>query len=184
MKRYLMASLAGLVLLLAPAAHARQDDPRLDGLFAQLGAATSPQEARAIEEVIWRVWIDSGDRAVDALMRLGLKAMADGNLPGALGLFDAVTVQKPDFAEGWNKRATLLYVMGQLDQSALDVERTLKLEPRHFGALSGLGLIHMARQRDQAALAAFERALKIHPHLPGVKSNIETLKKRRSDRAI
>ncbi len=104
--------------------------------------------------------------------------MQAGNLPGALQLFDAVTAERPDFAEGWNKRATVLYMMGALDASAKDVDKVLELEPRHFGALSGLGLINASKDKDDAAIEAFQRALEINPHMPGAKQNIDMLKKR------
>ncbi|HJS33729.1 MAG TPA: tetratricopeptide repeat protein [Alphaproteobacteria bacterium] len=168
-----------LLALCAPLrAVADQTDARLGDLFERLKSTEQPQEAQLIEFVIWQIWSEANDPATDTLMGLGLQAMQGGNLAGALELFDAVTTRKPDFAEGWNKRATVLYLLGAYEESAKDVDKTLKLEPRHFGALSGLGLINMALERDEEAVAAFEAASKIHPHLPGVKANLETLKQR------
>jgi tetratricopeptide (TPR) repeat protein len=186
MKIWLPALWMCLVLALAPAAAlARQDDPRLDELFTKLQAtAISASEAQAIEAQIWQIWTQAGDGATDTLMQLGMTALQAGDLAGALGLFDAVTARDPDFAEGWNKRATVFYMMGALDKSADDVARVLALEPRHFGALSGLGLINAQRDREGAAIAAFEQALKVNPHLPGVKANIEELRKKREKGAI
>ena len=157
---------------------ADQSDARLGDLFERLKTTQQPQEAQLVEFVIWQIWTEANDPATDTLMGLGLQAMQGGNLAGALELFDAVTTRKPEFAEGWNKRATVLYLLGAHEESAKDVDKTLKLEARHFGALSGLGLINMALERDEAAIEAFEAALKIHPHLPGVKANLETLKQR------
>ena len=168
-------------LALGPAT-ATQNDPRLAPLFERLKSSENPQDAQLVEVLIWQVWAESGDAATDSLMALGVQTMQMGNFPGALELFDAVTTRKPDFAEGWNKRATILYLMGAYEASARDVDKTLALEPRHFGALSGLGLINMALERDEAAITAFESALKIHPYLPGVKVNLETLRKRASQR--
>jgi tetratricopeptide (TPR) repeat protein len=187
MKRWAKAALflivlAGCGVFAVGRAAATQNDARLAPLFERLKSSVNPQEAQLVEVLIWQVWAESGDPASDSLMALGVQTMQMGNLPGALDLFDAVTTRKPDFAEGWNKRATVLYLMGAYEASARDVDKTLALEPRHFGALSGLGLINMALERDEAAVAAFEAALKIHPYLPGVKINLETLRKRANQR--
>ena len=181
MRRFLPVALAALLMLPAGTfgARAGQDDARLDPLFARLKEANSPGEANAIERQIMSIWVEAGDRAADSLMRLGLTAEEGGDLPGALSLFDAVTLRKPDFAEGWNRRATILYMMGALDKSADDVARVLELEPRHFGALAGLGAIEAQRGRDSAAIAAFEQALRIDPQMPSVKTQLEELKKKR-----
>lgn len=165
-------------------ATADQKDPRLDGLFEQLRATASHPEAQIVEAQIWLIWMEAKDGPTDTLMQLGLAAMQAGNLAGALELFDAVTVQKPDFAEGWNKRATVLYMLGAYDRSAEDVAKVLALEPRHFGALAGLGLIDMERDRSEAAIDAFEKALALHPQMPGVKQRLDTLKKKKRDGAI
>ena len=163
-----------------PAA-ADQKDPRLALLFEKLGGSDTVVEAQMLELQIWQIWTEAKDGPTDTLMQLGLGAMQAGNLAGALELFDAVTLGKPDFAEGWNKRATVLYMLGAHERSAEDVAKVLALEPRHFGALSGLGLINMELDRTDAALEAFERALKVHPHLPGVKQRVEVLKKKKRD---
>ncbi len=172
--------------LLAPAAslHADQNDPRLDDLFTQLKAADSAEEAQTIEAFIWQIWTEADDAATNTLMELGLMALQSGNLPGALQLFDAVTTQNPDYAEGWNKRATVLFMMGAYEKSAQDVARVLELEPRHFGALSGLGMINLQRGNEAKALEAFERALSVNPHMPAVKANVEALRRRTRQGAI
>jgi tetratricopeptide (TPR) repeat protein len=180
MKRWMMGCLIAAAPLVA---QADQKDPRLPQLFEQLRQA-SPAEARMIEASIWQIWIEAGDPAADALMQLGLQAMHAGNLTGALELFDAVTLQRPDFAEGWNKRATVLYLLGAFEKSAEDVAKVLALEPRHFGALSGLGLINAQLNRTDEAIKAFEQALAVHPQMPNVKANVEALKKKRGDGAI
>lgn len=183
----MLRRLAGAVLalfLLAPPVPAGQKDARLDGLFDKLKAVSGPNEAQVVELMIWQIWTEAGDPATDSLMQLGLAAMQGGDLGGALSLFDAVTQRAPDFAEGWNKRATIFYMMGAYDKSAEDVARVLSLEPRHFGALSGLGLINVQREREDAAIAAFEQALKVNPHMPAVRQNLEDLRKKRSKGAI
>jgi len=180
----IFALLLAALFLAGTGARADQKDSRLDPLFEQLRIADDAGKAQVIESMIWQLWTQAGDPATDSLMELGLVAMQAGNLPGALELFDAVTARKPDFAEGWNKRATVLYMLGAYDKSAEDVERVLKLEPRHFGALSGLGLIDLERDRPDEALEAFERALELHPFLPGLKQRVEQLKRRKRDGAI
>ena len=180
-------AILGLVVALAMApgfAAASQNDARLDPLFERLKSTQNPTEARAIEVVIWQIWNRADDPAADALMRLGLDAMDKGDLRGAFALFDAVTVQNPEFAEGWNKRATVLYLLGAIDESARDVAKTLALEPRHFGALSGLGLINLSRGQDGEALRAFEQALRLNPFMPGVRANVDALRKRGRGGAI
>jgi len=156
---------------------ADQRDARLDPLFSALTEADNRQTASLLEDQIWRIWLEGpGDQIIDFLIRDGMEAMADGRIADALEAFDTVTRKAPDFAEGWNKRATVFYMLGDLDRSVSDIQRTLELEPRHFGALSGLGLIGLARGDKAAALAAFDRALAIHPHLPS-KERIEALRR-------
>ncbi|MBI3707302.1 MAG: tetratricopeptide repeat protein [Proteobacteria bacterium] len=184
MKRWISAIVGVIFVALPFVAESGQKDTRLDGLFARLQATRDGVEAQVVEQMIWKIWTEIDDPASDSLMRIGLEAMQGGDLPGALALFDAVTARSPNFAEGWNKRATVFYLLGAYDASAKDVERTLALEPRHFGALAGLGLINVAREHQTEALNAFEQALKINPHMPGVKANIESLKKNKRDKDI
>ncbi|MFQ5902310.1 MAG: tetratricopeptide repeat protein [Candidatus Binatia bacterium] len=102
--------------------------------------------------------------------------MSRRNYEEALVSFNKVVEADPDFAEGWNKRATVYYLMGEFVASVRDIERTLTLEPRHFGALSGLGLIYLALGEDRLALEAFEAALKVNPHLPGAQAHAEEVR--------
>jgi tetratricopeptide (TPR) repeat protein len=171
-------------LMASGAAMADQKDPRLPPLFDKLQESDNGAEAQLIELQIWQIWTEAKDGPTDTLMQLGLGAMQTGDLAGALELFDAITMQKPDFAEGWNKRATVLYMLGAYERSAEDVSKVLALEPRHFGALSGLGLINVELDRTDAAIDAFEQALKVHPNLQGVKQRIEMLKKKKRDSNI
>jgi tetratricopeptide (TPR) repeat protein len=103
--------------------------------------------------------------------------MAEGRYPVALDRFDRLVEQVPDFAEGWNKRATVYYLMGNYPASVLDIRRTLELEPRHFGALSGLGLIYDALDDPAAALRSFEAAVAIDPHLETAQERIKELRR-------
>lgn len=176
------AALAAVVLLASgPLAMADQSDSRLDGLFARLQAA-GPAEAQQIEGEIWRIWTQSDDGAVRGLMRDGLAAMQRGDHRHALAKFDQMVVIAPDFAEGWNKRATVHYLLGNYGQSLSDLAEALALEPRHFGALSGRGLIYMKLEDERRALEAFEAALAVHPHLAGAAGHVEQLRKILRDR--
>ncbi|MBL8699198.1 MAG: tetratricopeptide repeat protein [Alphaproteobacteria bacterium] len=178
----LVLVLASVLLLGAAEVHGA--DAKLDPLFERLQAARDSAEAKQVEALIWQGWLQGGGSAATSLMELGVGAMAAGNLPAALGIFDAIVKQSPDYAEGWNKRATVLFLMGALDKSAEDVDQVLKLEPRHFGALAGLGMIRAQQDRTEEAIAAFERALAVHPNLDQVRRNLDILKKKRRDGAI
>ena len=159
-----------------PAA-ADQQDRRLDGLFARLQAASSRVEAQAAEQQIWRIWIESDDGLANRLMQSGIEAMAGRQHALALAYFDRLVEHAPGFAEGWNKRATVHYLMQDYEASVFDIERTLELEPRHFGALSGLGLIYEAIGEPAAALRSFEAAVAINPHLDGTRQRIDELRR-------
>ncbi len=177
-KRFLAWLATAATLTFALPGVAAQDDARLDDLFAELKSTADMAEAQEIEQVIWRVWLDSGDDKINAIMAQGVRAMTFRNHAAALGAFNEIVRLAPDFAEGWNKRATLHYLLGDYVASVADIERTLALEPRHFGALSGLGLVRLAQDKEEDALQAFEAALDVHPHLPGADSHIKDLRER------
>jgi tetratricopeptide (TPR) repeat protein len=166
------------------AAAAAGRDRNLDSLFELLQKATTTAEAQSVEGAIWTLWMQSGDADADTLMQLGVAAMNAGDLDAALAAFDSLVKAAPDFAEAWNKRATVYYMAGDYAASVADIERTLALEPRHFGALSGLGLIYAHLGQEKAALRAFEAALKIDPHLPGARAYIEAVREKSIGRAI
>lgn len=167
-----------LVALLLPPAVADQTDARLDGLFARLQATDDAQEGERITRRIWALWRAAPDDDVATAMERGARALAAGDHAGAERVYTRVVARAPDYAEGWNKRATARYLRGDHAGSAADIRRTLVLEPRHFGALSGLGLVYMALGRERAALEAFRRALAVNPHLEGVRRNIEIVRER------
>ena len=174
--KLLTAGLVSLcVLALAPAAMARQEDPRLVVLFDELHATSDPAQIAFIEGTIWQVWGESGKPTVDLFYARGVNAMSARRLDDALEFFDAIVELDPEFAEGWNKRATVYFLLGEYEASIADVERTLALEPRHFGALSGLAMIRIALDDPAGALAAFRDAIKVHPHLRGAESEIRRL---------
>jgi tetratricopeptide (TPR) repeat protein len=168
--------LVGLALASVQPAHARQDDPKLGDLFDLLYDADHPREIAAITHLIWQVWSKSGSDTTDYLFKAGIQAMAQGELEKALTRFSAITDIDPEFAEAWNKRATVLFMMGEYKASVVDVQKTVSLEPRHFGAWSGLGMIYMHMEYHELALKAFRRALAANPHLTGAKQQIIELK--------
>ncbi len=180
----ILGLLAFLALLTAGPAMADQRDGRLPALFAALLDAPDPHAAQALEAEIWTIWYEHDDRAIVLLMRQGRGAMVRRDFTGALRSFDQVVKIAPGYAEGWNARATLYYLMGEHQASLADIEKTLALEPRHFGALSGRGLVFVALERWEAALEAFEAALAVNPQMPGPRMNAEAIRKELSDREI
>lgn len=177
-------SLLTMALFWAPAVEADQRDKRLDTLFERLHTTENANEAKQITRQIWIVWRDIENEDVDTLMDEGIRDMMFERYDQALTTFSKVVKITPGYAEGWNKRATLLYLMGDYAGSVADIKRTLVLEPRHFGAWSGLGLIYLDLDNDEAALQAFEKALEVNPHLPGSRRNIENIKKRQQEKII
>ncbi|HUK06479.1 MAG TPA: tetratricopeptide repeat protein [Stellaceae bacterium] len=175
MRRWLSLSLLSFVFLSAPAL-ARQDDPRLKDLFADLQASHSSIEAGLIEQRIEAIWANDGNPRVDAFMQQGIDALSLRNTELALAAFNKVVELDSTFAEGYNKRATVEFLMHDFDASVADIQRTLELEPRHWGALAGLGQIYLLLGDKKAALRAFEAALKINPHLTTVSESVKELK--------
>lgn len=181
--RVLALALVVSVASLGSAAAAGRDR-NLDTLFDLLKKATTTAEAQTVEGAIWNLWMQSGKPEADGLMLAGATAMEAGDLETARVAFDELVRLAPDFAEAWNKRATVHYLMGDYAASVADIERTLALEPRHFGALSGLGLIYAHLGEEAAAVRAFAAALKINPHLPGATAYIESVREKKTGRAI
>ena len=161
---------------LACSALADQTDPRLGPLFAQLLAAPDEAAARPVEAEIWQIWSETADTDSAAIYARGVAAMNLGDGRTARAAFDLLVAREPGFAEAWNKRATLLYLLGDDDGSIADIRRTLALEPRHFGALSGLALIFVRQKRPAQALQSLEAALAVHPHLHGGRARADELK--------
>lgn len=187
MKRLMAWMAAAAVLhftLPGDVARAAQTEPALNGLFTRLKSEGDPRTARIVEAAIWQFWLQSGDAEIDALMQRGIGAMNDRDLGAALAVFDRIVERAPNFAEGWNKRATVHYYLQNYRESIADIERTLALEPRHFGALSGLGLVSLALGEDAQALKAFEEAVKIYPSMFGLKDQIEELRERVKGKGI
>lgn len=177
-----MAAALAAAVAFSDGAHGDQQDARLNGLFERLRSTPSDSEGKALEQRIWHIWSEAGDPQIDLLLQEGVLAMSAADFQAALERFDLMVEQAPDFAEGWNKRATLHYMMGNFRASVLDIQRTLDLEPRHFGALSGLGLIYDAVDQPAAALRSFEAAVAINPHLESIEHRIIELRRQLAGR--
>jgi tetratricopeptide (TPR) repeat protein len=163
--RLLIGLAAALMLSLPPALADDAEQAVLDKLFAALRAAPDAQSARTIDRQIWLVWTTPSDPVLRGRINEVLTARAMGDLGGAVTLLDRLVVDYPDYAEAWNQRATMYYMLGELDASIADCAKVLELEPRHFGALSGRALIYLQQGRRALALKDMATALKIHPFL-------------------
>jgi tetratricopeptide (TPR) repeat protein len=148
---------------------------RIDSLFETLKVETDASAAKETEQAILRLWLESGSDTVDLLMQWSLSAMEKKDYPRALDFLDRIVLLAPDYAEGWNKRATVYFLMDDYGKSITDIGRVLELEPRHFGALSGLGMIMRAIGDDKRAIAAYKAALTVDPHLDNVQEALDEL---------
>ena len=138
---------------------------RLDGLFAVLKTTKNQDEGDAIVADIWKIWLQSGSTDMDARMEHATRLMGHGLLQPALGVLDEIIAAAPKWAEAWNKRATIFFLLGEHERSLADIERVLALEPRHFGALAGIGMIRSQKGELREALNAYRRALAVNPFL-------------------
>jgi tetratricopeptide (TPR) repeat protein len=128
------------------------------------------------ENSLWQVWSRSGDPGVDGLFQLGLEQMNGRDAEAAIETFSQIIQRMPDFAEGWNKRATLYYLVGEYQKSLADCEEVIRRNPVHFGALSGFGLNYLQLQKPEQALQYFQRALDVNPNLAQIQAAVEALK--------
>jgi tetratricopeptide (TPR) repeat protein len=145
----------------------------------QLAAAlrdSDPLVRDLAESAMWQVWSRSGDPAIDRLFATGLEQMQARQGEEAVETFSQIIRRRPDFAEGWNKRATVYYLLGEYKKSLADCDEVMKRNPYHFGALSGYGMIYMQLDQPAQALEYFERALRVNPNLESTRQTIEILK--------
>ena len=128
------------------------------------------------ENSIWQIWSRSGDPAVDQLFAVGVEQMNHGEAQAAIATFSEIIRRKPEFAEGWNKRATMYFLVGEYDKSLQDCDEVIKRNPQHWGVLSGYGQIYVQLDKPEEALVYFQRALAVNPNLRQVERMIEQLK--------
>ena len=156
----------------------------LDFLFGALKAAPDAPSAKHVEARIWALWLQTPSDTAALLMTRAKTAMDTQQLDVALKLLDAVVKLRPDYVEGWNRRATLYYLKNDYARSLQDIEQVLIREPRHFGALAGLGMIMQDLGDDKRALDAFRKALAVNPHLEKVPELVKTLSEKVEGRDI
>lgn len=160
---------------LSPEGKAEARGAILDKLYGELAKAQDEVAGRALENAIQSVWLESGSPSIDLLMSRGLDALREDNFDRAYFYFDEVVTLAPGFAEGWNKRATIHYLREDYARALGDIEHVLRLEPRHFEALAGLGVILEELGDKKGALGAYRKALAINPQLLNGKERIAPL---------
>jgi tetratricopeptide (TPR) repeat protein len=151
--------------------HGRMEDTQL--LLKRLQRDESAFVRGYAEQGLWLLWSRSGEAAVDQVMARGVEELQAGRHAEAIGAFSEVIRKRPDFAEGWNKRATAYYLAGEYQRSLADCAEVLKRNPHHFGALSGYGQIYFQLQEYEKAIAWWRRALEVNPNMLGVEINIK-----------
>jgi len=148
---------------------------RLDKLFSDLKRERNEKAAERIAGNIWSEWFQSGSASIDLMMLWSQKAMDNQKFDVALDFLDQVVTLQPTYAEGWNRRATVHFMMKNYGKSMADIDRTLQLEPRHFGALSGLAQIMALTGHKQSALEAWQKVLAIYPMMRSAQDQVATL---------
>lgn len=151
---------------------ADQSDERLDELFTTLLISTDLTTIRETENQIWEIWFDHANEDVEQLIQMGVTRMNYNRYADAMLIFTQLIENFPEYAEGWNRRATLHYILGNYEESVADIEVVLELEPRHFGALSGLGLVYLQQNQLSKAKQAFENLVDVHPNSPNAQENL------------
>jgi tetratricopeptide (TPR) repeat protein len=206
--RFQKAILIAAALAVVPSLALAQDDPRagprkklpeapaklpkvgadktrgLDFLFGALKAAPDDASAKHVEARIWAIWMQTPSDTAALLMMRAKAAMDAQQIDVALKLLDSIIKLRPDWTEAWNRRATLHYVKNDYARSLADIQQVLAREPRHFGALAGLGMIMQDLGDDKRALEAFRKALAVNPHLEKVPDLVKTLSEKVEGRDI
>ena len=163
-------------LLLSTNLHADQNNALLNVLFKKLHQTNSIRQAKAVEVEIMRLWNLSGNKGINKRMNLSDAAMRSSSFDNALDIVTTVTLEMPQFSEGWNLQATILFFMGRYDESMESVEKTLALEPRHFGAMIGKGDMLARQGRLKEARSIFQTVIKIYPLHARVIQRLERIK--------
>ncbi|MBP6767315.1 MAG: tetratricopeptide repeat protein [Reyranella sp.] len=174
--RACLAALLGLMLAVNALAQNAGSGTMLDTLFTKLQSATDPSAIKSLEAAIWEQWVMVPDMSQRALMMRGIAEMQQQELKASIETFTRLIEVAPDLSEAWNKRATAHWLMGNFPASLADICETVKREPRHFGAYSGLGMIRAEMGEYARAVAAFELARKWNPHIAGIDGEIARLK--------
>ena len=156
----------------------------LDFLFGALKAAPDADSAKQVESRIWALWVASGSDTANLLMTRTKSAIDGNDLELALQLLDAIVKIKPNYIEAWNRRATIHYMRKEFGEALEDIRQVLRLEPRHFGAMSGLGMILQEFGDEKNALVVFRRALEINPHMSKIPDMVKSLSEKVEGRDI
>ncbi|MDW6021718.1 hypothetical protein SAZ10_08065 [Mesorhizobium sp. BAC0120] len=157
---------------------------RIDNLFTKLKRERNEKAAERIAGQIWEQWSQSGSASIDLIMQWAQKATEEKKYDVALDFLDQVTTLDPGYAEGWNRRATVHFLMSNYAKSMSDIDHTLALEPRHFGALSGMAQILKNTGRKEAALRVYQRVLEIYPMMRNVQNEVATISEELAGEAI
>jgi len=160
-----------------PGQSSEKTAPSVDELLDRLSKSTSKKEAAALERQIVRAWNTSGSDTVDHMIMRAGSAIEARDFGVALQYLDTVVAMQPSYAEGWNMRATVYYLLDEYELSLSDIRQTLARQPRHFGALSGLGMIFRELDEPDQALEAFRQVLEVHPYFGKARQSVEKLEK-------
>ncbi len=163
------------IIILPLKSFADQTDKRLNYLFEKLIIAENDIEINKITNQIWKIWNQIDDPKVTRLFETGVQMMNLGYFKRSIDYFDKVIMKNPNFAEAWNKRATAHFMMGNFDLSMQDISQTLRLEPRHFGALDGMSLIFIHTNQHEKAIEIYDKMLEIFPYSIGTQLKKEKM---------
>jgi len=176
-------NLISVFLFLAFPVKSDQFDTRLPNLFQELYDSTNDSQINQIASKIWNIWHETNDIKIEADFYRGMESLRTHDLIMSIAFFTQVIEKKSNFAEAWNKRATVYYMMGDFDKSMHDINETLKLEPRHFGAMDGMGLIFIHLHQYENAIKIYEQMLEIFPNNQTLKNKKKLIKENLSKSA-
>ena len=178
MKKILLYTFVIFIFFGNAVAYSKDRDVELNLLFEELKKSNNDSVTLEIEMKIWNIWsTHPTQEQLTQLLSKGSSLMSTGELETAYKIFSTIIESTPDWAEGWNKRATVLYLMGRYQESLKDIDEVLKLESRHFGALSGQGLVHIKLKNYEKAIESYEAVQKIYPSISSAKVMIPRLEK-------
>ena len=181
--QFVPALLIALVTSVGFAMAEGAEERTIDDMFAELQEAEGA-EARLLEAEIWAEWSRSGSDSMDLLLDRGRKAIEAGDYALAVDHLTALTDHAPDFAEGWNARATALFYLSRYGEAVDDIAKALTLNPRHFGAMSGLAFVYQAMDKPKMALSILREVRKLNPHQEGIDEQIRMLEKEAGEELI